>query len=248
LNARTWRYNVLKRVETPFSHWHMNWRILICACILTNIAANAYIGKPTPEARLTELRALLDTLEPGMGCVTLEGAVVNSDLILDSDLPIGLNPAAQSEEIPDFSGFNLSAALLGAREDESIRVAVNLAFAYIPATYTGWPAISTGALDSDEPGVSVYVNAFLPRPNRRTEQRLSFRFNPSGDVYLQAVRRGDHIEYRIAFDFSVANRDGEMVQASGAIMALQDYETQMGNRPTPADGQSDGALLPCPID
>ena len=47
------------------------------------------------------------------------------------------------------------------------------------------------------------------------------------------IRRGDVIEYRSAFNFSAETNEGEVVQAQGALVALQDYESQSGITPTP---------------
>jgi hypothetical protein len=70
---------------------------------------------------------------------------------------------------------------------------------------------------------------------------VAFQFNTSGDVYLEAERRGDVIEYRTAFDFSAETLDGERVRARGAMVALQDFETQRGITPTPVEeGSSQG--------
>lgn len=214
--------------------------------LLAVFGLSAYLTTPTPapfDETLLNLRGFLQTLEAGQGCVTLSGALENmeaTDIELEPPL-IGLNPAAQTDEFPDFIGFNLYAQLVGtyAGEDE-IPITVSLAFAYIPDDYAGMPLV----IDDDpvayqgEPSVRVYVDAFVPRPNRRTPERVSFQFNPSGEVYLEAVRQGDIIEYRSAFTFSVETTEGEIVQAQGALVALQDYEAESGITPTPVEDSS----------
>lgn len=211
--------------------------------LLAALGISAYLTTPTPtpfDETMLNLRGVLETLDAGQGCVTLSGALENaedSNVELEPPL-IGLNPAAQTEEYPDFIGFNLYAQLIGAYADEvNVPVTVSLAFAYIPDTYTGMPVVIDDDPVADEyrgePSVRVYVDAFVPRLNRRTPERVSFQFNPDGEVYLEAIRLGDVIEFRSAFDISAETNEGEQVRAHGFLVALQNDASQRGITSTP---------------
>ena len=240
----------------------MNYR----NCIIGLVAAfgiSAYLTTPTPtpfDETMLNLRGVLETLEAGQGCVTLSGAVYNADLSTNIELEppfVGLDPLVQSDEFPDFAGVSLFAQLGGVLENnpnQILPVWVSTSFAYIPDTYVGMPLTLSGTsfVDHNEPSASVHVHTFLPRPNRSIPFRVAFQFNTSGDVYLEAERRGDVIEYRTAFDFSAETLDGKRVRARGAMVALQDYESQTGITPTPdveaSQDETEALVASCAFD
>ena len=245
----------------------MHLRVWVClAGLLVIVCVTAYwttptAATPTPEEILLNERNILDMQDVGEGCVTISGAVENANppSNIEFEPPfIRLNPLVQSAEFPDFEGVSLSASLAGVLEndpDQALPTFVTVSFAYIPYTYAGMPVVMTnGSFENQrgEPSAAVQVRTFIRRPNEPLPYYMSFQFNSSGDVYLEAKRDRDVIEFRTAFDFSAETLDGERVRARGAMVALQDFESQSGITATPSaevtpSVDMEAGIQPCPF-